>query len=177
MIYFVRHGQTDDNANGNLLTGWSATPLNEKGFEQAKETAIKLKDVKFDICFCSPLLRTKQTLDEIIKYHKNLKVVFDDRLKERDYGDITGKPASICKFRRWNANDEIPFKMESILQMFERVGSFYDEIKNKYTKKNILIVSHSGVGRLSYFYFNGKPKDNDYSNFKLDNAEIMKLEL
>lgn len=31
MIYFVRHGQTDDNANGNLLTGWSATPLNERG--------------------------------------------------------------------------------------------------------------------------------------------------
>lgn len=36
MIYFVRHGQTDDNTNGNLLTGWSETPLNEKGFAQAR---------------------------------------------------------------------------------------------------------------------------------------------
>lgn len=129
MIYFVRHGQTDDNANGNLLTGWSANPLNEKGLAQARETAENLKDVKFDICFCSPLKRTKQTLDEIIKEHKNLKVVFDDRLKERDYGEITGQPASVCKFNRWNANDKIPFKMETIPQMFDRVAKFYDDLK------------------------------------------------
>ncbi len=75
------------------------------------------------------LLRTRQTLDEIIKYHKNLKVIFDDRLKERDYGEITGQPASVCNFRRWNANDEIPFKMETIPQMFDRVAKFYDDLK------------------------------------------------
>lgn len=176
MFYFVRHGQTDDNANGNLLTGWSSTPLNERGFEQAKETADKLKDVEFDICYCSPLLRTRQTLDEILKYHPSLKVIYDDRLKERDYGEITGKPASICKFRRWNANDEIPFKMESIPQMFERISSFYDEILPKSQNKKVLIVAHSGVGRLSYFYFNGKPKDGDYSNFQLDNAKVIEFE-
>lgn len=175
MIYFVRHGQTDDNANGNLLSGWSGTPLNEKGFEQAKATSIELKDVKFDICFCSPLLRAKQTLNEILAYHKELKVIYDDRLKERDYGEITRKPASICEFRRWNANDKLPFKMESISEMYARISSFYDEIKTIYKANNILIVSHSGVGRLSYFYFNGRPKDNDYSNFKLDNAKIMKF--
>lgn len=176
MIYFVRHGQTDDNANGNILTGWGSTPLNEKGFEQAKETALELKDVKFDICFCSPLIRTRQTLKEILKYHKDLQVIFDDRLKERDYGEIMGKPADVCKFRRWNANDEIPFKMESIPDMFDRVSSFYDELKTKYIGKTILIVSHSGVGRITHFCFNGKPQDGDYSNFKIDNAKVMKIE-
>lgn len=173
MIYFVRHGQTDDNANGNLLTGWSSTPLNEKGIAQAKETAKELKDVSFDICFCSPLARTRQTLKEILEYHTDLKVIFDDRLKERDYGEVTGKPASICKFRRWNANDKIPFQMESVPEIFDRVANFYDEILPKYKDKNILIVSHSGVGRMTYFYFNGKPKDNDYSNFELGNAKTM----
>ena len=176
MIYFVRHGQTDDNANGNLLTGWGATPLNEIGIMQAKEVAVELKDVKFDVCYCSPLVRTRQTLDEILKYHKHLKVVFDDRLKERDYGEITGKPSNICKFRRWNSNDKIPFKMESIQKMFKRIASFYDDILQKEKGKNILIVSHSGVGRLTYFYFIGTPKDGDYSNFKLDNANVMKFE-
>ncbi|MCI8555835.1 MAG: histidine phosphatase family protein [Clostridia bacterium] len=176
MIYFVRHGQTDDNANGNLLTGWSATPLNERGFAQARETAAALKDIKFDVCFCSPLLRTRQTLEEILKFHEGLSIIFDDRLKERDYGEITGKPASICKFRRWNANDEIPFEMESIPKMYQRVSSFYDEILPKTKGKNVLIVAHSGVGRLSYFYFNGKPEDNDYSNFQLDNAKVIEFE-
>ena len=177
MIYFVRHGQTDDNANGNLLTGWSATPLNEKGFAQACEAAENLKDIKFDICFCSPLLRTKQTLDEIIKYHKNLNVIYDDRLKERDYGEITGQPANICKFRRWNANDEIPYEMETIPEMFDRIASFYDDLKRSYKGKNILIVAHSGVGRMTHFYFNGKPQDNDYSNFEIGNAKIMEIEI
>ncbi len=177
MIYFVRHGQTDDNANGNLLTGWSATPLNEKGFEQAKETAKNLKDIKFDICFCSPLLRTRQTLDEIIKYHQNLNVIYDDRLKERDYGEITGQPANICKFRRWNANDEIPYKMETIPEMFDRIASFYDDLKRNYKGKNILIVAHSGVGRMTHFYFNGKPQDNDYSNFEIGNSKVMEIEI
>ncbi len=173
MIYFVRHGQTDDNANGNILTGWLATPLNNVGIEQAKETAIQLKDITFDLCLCSPLKRTKQTLQEILVYHKSLRVIFDDRLKERDYGEITGQPASICKFRRWNANDQIPYKMETIPQMYNRVKAFYDEILLKYHNKNILIISHSGVARLSYFYFNGLPTDGDYSNFQLDNAKYI----
>ncbi len=175
MIYFVRHGQTDDNINGNRLTGWGSTPLNKTGFAQARETALELKDVRFDICFCSPLIRTKQTLNEILKYHKDLQVIFDDRLKERDYGEIMGKPADICKFRRWNANDEIPFKMESIPQMFDRVASFYEELKKNYQGKNILIVSHSGTARMTYFYFNGKPSDGDYSNFKIENAKVMEI--
>lgn len=175
MIYFVRHGQTDYNANDNLLTGWRETPLNANGFAQAKEIAEQLKDITFDICYCSPLTRAKQTLDEILKYHQDLKVVFDDRLKERDYGEITGKPASICKFRRWNANDKIPFKMESIPKMFERIADFYDEIVPETKEKNVLIVAHSGVGRLSYFYFNGIPSDGDYSNFQIDNAQVIQF--
>ncbi len=175
MIYFVRHGQTDDNANGNRLTGWSTTPLNEKGIAQAKLTAKNLKDVHFDICFCSPLRRTKQTLEEIIKFHKDLPVIFDDRLKERDYGEITGQPASVCEFRRWNANDKIPYKMESIPEMFDRISNFYDDIVKQYKGKNILIVAHSGVGRMTHFYFNGKPQDNDYSNFELGNAKVMEI--
>ncbi len=176
MIYFVRHGQTDDNANGNLLTGWSETPLNKVGLMQADKTAIQLKDIKFDICFCSPLLRARQTLEKIMKYHKNLKIIYDERLKERDYGEITGKPASICNFKRWNANDKIPYRMESIDQLYCRVSNFYDEINDKYKNKSILVVAHSGVGRMSYFYFNGKPKDNDYSNFQLDNARVIQFQ-
>ncbi len=176
MIYFVRHGSTYDNENNNILSGHNSVELSKKGIEQAKETATKLKDTQFDICFCSPLKRTQQTLKYILKYHKNLPVVFDDRLKERDYGEITNMPSSVCKFERWNANEKIPFKMESIPEMFDRIASFYDEILNKYKGKNILIVSHSGVARLSYFYFNGKPKDGDYTNFKLNNADVMQLE-
>ena len=62
MIYFVRHGQTDDNKYG-IIQG--NKPLNETGVAQAKETAEILKNEHFDICYCSPLERTKQTMQEI----------------------------------------------------------------------------------------------------------------
>ena len=65
--------------------------------------------------------------------------------------------------------------MESIPEMFERVSNFYDYLKENFAGKNILIVAHSGVGRLTHFYFNGKPKDNDYSNFEIGNAKIMTI--
>ena len=64
--------------------------------------------------------------------------------------------------------------METIEDMYKRIESFYEQIKS-HKGKNILIVSHSGVGRLTHFYFNGVPDDGDYSNFKIDNAKIMEI--
>lgn len=176
MIYFVRHGQTYDNAvKPEILSGHNKVKLTKAGIQQAKQTAEELKDVKFDVCFCSPLKRAKQTLKQIKKYHKKLKVVYDVRIMERDYGEITNKPVTVCEFRRWNSNDSIPFEMETIQELFNRVGCFYNDINQAYKGKNVLVVSHSGVARMSYFFFNGKPEDGDWTNFYLKNAEIMKL--
>lgn len=177
MIYFVRHGQTYDNAvKPEILSGHNKVKLTAKGIEQAKQSALELKDIKFDICFCSPLKRAKQTLKELKRYHKKLKVIYDVRIKERDYGEVTNQPTSVCKFDRWNANDPIPFKMESVQQIFNRVACFYEDINKTYKGKNVLVVAHSGVARMTHFYFNGKPDNGDYSTFSLKNGEIMKLE-
>lgn len=80
MIYFVRHGQTEYNLN-KIYAGQQDIPLNATGIDQAKQTALTLKDIKFDLCFCSPLQRAKQTCSEILKYHKDLNPIYDDRLK------------------------------------------------------------------------------------------------
>lgn len=172
MIYFVRHGQTDDNLNL-IFTGYCDMPLNENGIRQARLTAHKLKNVRFDICYCSPLLRAKQTLDEILKFHKNLKIIYDDRLKEREYGQLSGKHVSECCFDYWIENENDPFGMEKISDMFQRVKSFYEQILPENKNKNILIVAHSGVGRMSHFFFNGPPENNDYTNFHIGNAGIV----
>jgi len=66
MIYYVRHGQSTDNVY-DLITGRNDVYLTEKGVAQAKETAKLLADIKLDMCFCSPLIRTRQTLNEILK--------------------------------------------------------------------------------------------------------------
>ena len=82
MIYFVRHGKTDYNKKNLLSGGDIDIPLNSEGKEQAKITAKLLKDVKFDMVFCSPLIRAKKTCEEIMKFHKNIPVIYDSRIVE-----------------------------------------------------------------------------------------------
>ena len=77
MIYFVRHGKTDYNKKNLLSGGDIDIPLNSEGKEQAKITANLLKDVKFDMVFCSPLIRAKKTCEEIMKFHKNIPIIYD----------------------------------------------------------------------------------------------------
>ncbi len=179
MIYFVRHGQTDYNSN-KLYAGQKDVPLNKEGVKQAKQTAEQLKDLKFDICFCSPLLRAKQTLNEILNLNKyKFLVVYDDRLKERDYGKLVDKKVGSIPFNRWKigVDEDITqfYQIEQIKDMFARLKSFYDEVLTKYKNKNILIVAHSGVARVSDVYFNGLPKDNDLHHMEISNAQIIKF--
>ena len=55
-LYYLRHGLTDWNAK-NVMQGRIDIPLNEEGIRMAQEAAVKYKEIPFDICFVSPLLR------------------------------------------------------------------------------------------------------------------------
>jgi len=176
MIYLVRHGQTNDNKN-HIIQGNKS--LNRTGRKQVKKTALDLRDKVFDVCFCSPLKRTKQTLKILKKYHKNMPVIFDDRLIERDYGNLVGVCYDTIKNyteTRWNANFIIDDSVESPEKVYDRVASFYNEILPQYKGKNILIVAHSGIARMTYFYFKGKPKDRNYTDFEIKNSHILQIE-
>lgn len=176
MIYLVRHGETDDNKN-HIIQG--NKPMNKTGKKQVKETAKILKDIEFDVCFCSPLKRTRQTAKSLLKYHRNLKTFYDDRLIERQYGEMVGlcydTIPNYAKIR-WNANEKFVGSAEQVLDFYDRIADFYDDIQSRYKGKNILIVAHSGVARMTYFYFHGKPKDNDFTDFRIKNAHIMQIE-
>ena len=145
MIYFVRHGQTDDNKNG-IAQG--NKPLNETGISQAKETAEMLKNLRFDICYCSPLERTKQTMQEIVKFHEKLDVIFDERLVERKYDKHVGKFKNDVENydKRWLANQSLAETIETIPEMIAvpsptsiEISSFEQEenpsVKRRVTKR------------------------------------------
>ena len=176
MIYFVRHGQTDANLN-KIVAGQQDVPLNAHGLEQAKETATYLKGIQFSACYCSPLLRAKQSCAEILKYHRNLTPIYDDRLKARDYGKVTGQPETSINFNRWKvgADDEqtATLEMETIEQFYQRVANFFDEILEKHVNQNVLVVAHSCIGRVATGYFNGIPDDQDFSALKVPNAKVV----
>lgn len=66
MLYIMRHGKTDWNAK-HKLQGRTDIPLNEEGIQMAEQAKEKYKDVNFDICYCSPLVRAKKTAEIVLE--------------------------------------------------------------------------------------------------------------
>lgn len=167
-IYIVRHGQVPHNALKQYNT--SDEDLNKLGIRQAEELRDKIKDMNFDVIISSPLIRAKHTAD-IININNN-KIIFDNRLKERSCGDLSGKSLEVTNREEyWNYNTSLQYgTSENIKLFFERVYNFLDELKTK-DYKNVLIVAHSGVSKAFNGYFNGI-KDGKFLNRGLKNCEI-----
>ena len=175
-VYFVRHGQTQSNANG-VIHGATDIPLNDVGRVQAAETGKRLRDIKFDAVYASPLSRARETCEIILKHNKfGGKIKFDDRLKERNFGILEGIELKDPRFNGIsNANNEKFIQgCETLAQLFGRVGDFLRSLK---AKGNILVVSHCAVERMVYFHFNPKPADGNLRVRAIPNAEIAEYDL
>lgn len=172
MIYIVRHGQTNWNLEGRYQ-GRIDIELNEKGKEQAQEIKEKLKEIKFDKVFSSPLKRALETA----KIITNEPIEIDERIIERCNGKLEGKLKNECQnMVDFSDENEQRLGIESLKQFRARISSFLDEIKEKYTGKDILIVTHAGVSIYVRCYFDGEPRDGNYNNYKLKNCEVLEYE-
>ena len=165
MIYIVRHGQTNWNLE-KRNQGRKDIELNEKGIQQAKETAEKLKDKKFDIVYSSPLKRAMQTA----KIITNQEIIEDSRIIERK---LKSEYQNLVDFTDPN---ETRYNIEPLNDFRKRIENFFKEIVNKYPKKDILVVTHGGVSIYAKCYFEGEPTDGNYIKYKLKNCEILKYE-
>ena len=152
-LLVTRHGQTDWNVQKKVM-GRCDEPLNEKGLEQAEETRKKLLEENIDLIICSPLKRAKQTA-EVINDGRNIKVIYDDRIIERDFGEFEGMETKDFDFHGyWNYYKNDCYKSaENIQDFFKRVYEFLDDITLKYKDKNLLIVAHGGISIPIRCYF------------------------
>ena len=151
MIYIVRHGQTEMN-HRKALQGRSDAPLDEIGIAQARSTAEKLMNIRFDRVYTSPLIRAIQTAKIIAPYAEP---VTEKRLIETDYGpyegcDLTQLPPEIHTFFSDFVHNPAPDGMEQLSAVVARVGSFLEELRN--AEGNILLSAHaiSMKGMLEY---------------------------
>jgi len=103
ILVLVRHGQSEWNLK-NLFTGWRDVDLSEQGVAEAHTAGRKLKaqGLHFDIAFTSVLVRAKHTLDIMLAElgQKDLPVLRDQALNERDYGDLVGLNKDDAR-KRW----------------------------------------------------------------------------
>lgn len=153
MLYVIRHGRTDWNDQFKLQ-GQTDTNLNEEGIKGAQKARDDYKDVHFDICYCSPLNRAKQTADIILE-GRNIPIIYDERLKEIKFGDYEGATGYYddpnepgYNFFHNPPEYRKPYEnAESFEELFERTGSFIDEVALPLVieGKDVLIVGHGCV--------------------------------
>ena len=148
-IWFVRHAQSEYNKQ-RLFTGWHDPELTELGLIAASDLKQKLSSIKFDYVYSSPLKRASSTAMSIIGDSTLIK--YDDRLKERSYGDWAGlnkteiknqigEDQFIAARRGW---DTKPPNGESLKDVSIRVNSFISSLPST---GNILVVSHGNTIR------------------------------
>lgn len=87
-LIVVRHGQSASNLN-QIFTGQKNTPLTELGIQQAKNTALFLKDYPINAIYASDLSRAMDTASPTAKMH-GLEIIPDQAFREIDAGDWEG---------------------------------------------------------------------------------------
>jgi 2,3-bisphosphoglycerate-dependent phosphoglycerate mutase len=186
-LILVRHGESIWNAKG-IWTGWTDIGLSKKGIEEAKTAGDLIKDLPINTAFTSDLIRAKQTLDEILKIipKKNIPVIVSPELKERNYGDLTGKnkwkikkeygEEQFLKIRRgW----DVPIANgESLKDVYSRVLPYYKEhiLPLIQQGKNVLISAHGNSLRALIKYLENIA-DNEISNLEFGTGTVYVYQL
>ncbi len=138
---FMRHGLTDANERG-ILLGSTDAPLNERGYQQARQAGTALRDVSFDLILCSPLQRCVETAHVINRYRRvPVTIRFDYQLAERDFGAFEGLLRAFAPLDS-DGNVAETGTVESITSVRQRAEA---AIAPYVMRFRVLVVSHGGV--------------------------------
>ena len=171
LLFFVRHGETDWNAE-RRLQGGRDIPLNGRGRRQAAQCGDTLRDLLADrskaptsLAFASsPLSRARETMD-ILRQRLGLPregYATDPRLAELSFGRWEGmtyreigtvdRPALVARERdKWGFR---PLEGESYADLLARVRAWHGGVNG-----DIIVTAHAGVARALMVLFGIRTPD------------------
>lgn len=143
VIVFIRHAQSVSNVQRILSDDINKYPLTDEGRQQAKETAKELRKIPTVMrLYSSPILRAYQTAS-IIGEELGLVPIIDDRLRERELGELNN--FRIDEINNWRVKvykREISAKgLEPWEILMKRIVSFVEDTIKK-EEATIIAVSH-----------------------------------
>ncbi len=152
-VIFETHATSLDNEAGKA-SGWIDTDLSELGVRQAVELGERYIDKPPQVVYCSDLLRSYKTA--VIAFEgTGIPIVIDGRLREWDYGQLSG--ANQSKVGRAKIEQiDTPFPSgESWRDASKRMLDFLSDIEESaYT--GIMIVGHRATQHGLEEHLNGR---------------------
>ncbi|WJZ89834.1 hypothetical protein VitviT2T_009024 [Vitis vinifera] len=152
-VVLVRHGQSTWNEEGRIQGSSNFSVLTQKGEAQAETSRQMLVDDAFDVCFSSPLTRSKRTA-EIIWGTRKEGIITNSDLREIDLYSFQGllkhegKAKFGAAFRQWqmdaanfNIDDHYPVR-----ELWARARCCWTKILT-HESKSVLVVAHNAVNQ------------------------------
>ncbi len=160
-LYIVRHGETYWNEQ-KRLQGSADIELNSYGRELAGKTGEALENVEFDGIYSSPLIRAYETAC-LIRGHRNIPIIRDERIKELSFGIFEGENFSELlkdtsnSFHHFFKNPELygaPDEGETLEDLCLRAEDFMVNVIEPMADENerIMIVAHGAMNKAIMTY-------------------------
>lgn len=142
-IVFETHSTSVDNELGRAV-GWLPSELSELGRTQAVELGRRRRGDRIAAVFCSDLVRAAQTAAIAFADSPSPSppVLRDWRLRECDYGQLTGRPAEELRAVRREHLDRPYPGGESWRQATDRVGRFLRDLPPRWGGQRVLVIGH-----------------------------------
>jgi broad specificity phosphatase PhoE len=149
-FFFLRHGQTDWNAQGRIQ-GHTDVPLNATGLTQAQAAAERLIGHGIGCVVSSPLARAGKTA-AIVAERLQLPLHVDSDLKERHFGAFEGRIVDQVKREHGISPEQpistiLPADAEQWPQTRERARMVVAKWLAACPGETLLFVSHDGLFR------------------------------
>jgi probable phosphoglycerate mutase len=141
-FWFLRHGETDWNAEGRSQ-GRTDIPLNDVGLLQAERAAVALKGRGIATIVTSPLSRARRTA-EIVNAALHLPLSTDDDLMEVSFGSEEGQPMGDW-YDDWIAGDFTPAGAETFQGLLARAAAAINRATA--LPAPVLVVAHGALFR------------------------------
>jgi alpha-ribazole phosphatase len=170
-IYLIRHTAVD--VPQGMCYGHTDVPLKDTFETEAAIVKENLKQIQPEAVFSSPLSRCAKLAD----FCGFNDVTFDNRLKELNFGDWEKQQWDKIDMSIWETdwmNPPTP-NGESFVQMYQRVTSFLNELKEKPFDK-VFIFTHSGIISCARVYF-GQADINKTFELMPDYGEVVEFGL
>ncbi len=144
-FYLIRHGETIEKG----FNGVTESQLSSKGGSQIKSLQPFFNNKKIDKILSSPRERTKETAG-ILNCPLKVRIKIDTRLAEINFGSWEGKefkqiekdnPQKALLFLNHVENFQFPGG-ENIQDFCKKADQTWEALKQAYSDKNVIIVSH-----------------------------------
>ncbi|ONI01067.1 hypothetical protein PRUPE_6G119800 [Prunus persica] len=152
-VVLVRHGQSTWNEEGRIQGSSNFSVLTKKGESQAETSRLMLVDDSFEVCFTSPLTRSKRTA-EIIWGTRKEEMIMDSDLREIDLYAFQGllkhegKAKFGAAFHQWQV-DAANFNIDGhypVRELWARARSCWTRVL-LHESRSVLVVAHNAVNQ------------------------------